>query len=89
MPKKRRKLSKDMESKISAAKKAVELYTAKINDIYDEEIQTEYRQAFQKTVLEITSLEEYYKTSGFTSESETMLTNYTSFLESFLNEYEL
>ena len=89
MPKKRRKLSKDMEFKISSAKKSVELYTAKINDIDEEDIQSEYRQAFQKTVLEITSLEEYYKTSGFTNESENMLSNYNSYLEDFLNEYEL
>tara|TARA_Y100001968_G_scaffold328742_1_gene376491 strand:+ start:275 stop:544 length:270 start_codon:yes stop_codon:yes gene_type:complete len=89
MPKKRRKLNKDMESMISAAKKSVELYTAKINDINEEDIQIEYRQAFQQIVLEITSLEEYYKTSGFTEESEKMLSNYSTYLEKFLNEYEL
>lgn len=89
MPKKRRKLNQDMESRISSAKKSVELYTAKINDIDEEDIQIEYRQAFQKIVLEITSLEEYYKTSGFTEESETMLSNYFSYLKKFLSEYEL
>tara|TARA_Y100001968_G_scaffold50564_2_gene41273 strand:+ start:5162 stop:5431 length:270 start_codon:yes stop_codon:yes gene_type:complete len=89
MPKKRRKLNKEMESSISSAKKSVELYTAKINDIEDEDIQSEYRQAFQKTILEIASLEEYYRTSGFTSESENMLLNYTVYLDTFLREYEL
>ena len=89
MPKKRRKLNKDMENQISAAKKKVELITAKINDIEEEDIQIEYRQAFQKVVIEITTLSEYYKTSGFTSESEKMLSNYSDYLDKFISEYEL
>ncbi len=78
-----------MEKDIVAAKKQVELITAKINDIYDEDIQTEYRQSFQKVVLEVTTIEEYYKTSGYTDESIQMLDNYKSFLNDFLSEYEL
>ena len=89
MAKKRRKLNKEMEQQIVSAKKSVELYTAKINDIDDEDIQGEYRDAFKKIILEITSLEEYYKTSGFTSDSEVMLSNYTNYLKAFLSEYEL
>ena len=75
MAKKRRKLNSEMEKDIVAAKKQVELITAKINDIYDEDIQTEYRQSFQKVVLEVTTIEEYYKTSGYTDESIQMLDN--------------
>ena len=52
MPKKRRKLNQDMEKEISSAKKTVELIVAKINDIDEEDIQVEYRQAFQKIILE-------------------------------------
>tara|TARA_B100000214_G_scaffold86936_1_gene59696 strand:+ start:111 stop:380 length:270 start_codon:yes stop_codon:yes gene_type:complete len=89
MAKKRRKLNSEMEKDIVAAKKQVELITAKINDIYDEDIQTEYRQSFQKVVLEVTTIEEYYKTSGYTDESIQMLDNYKSFLNDFLSEYEL
>ena len=89
MPKKRRKLNKEMEQEILGAKKKVELITAKINDIDEEDIQSEYRQAFQSVVLEITSLDEYYKTSGYTSESQNMMDNYIQYLDKFLNEYEL
>ena len=89
MPKKRRKLNKEMEQQISSARKKVELITAKINDIDEEEIQVEYRQAFQKIVLEVSAVVEYYKTSGFTDESQKMISNYLLYLDSFLQEYEL
>ena len=89
MARKRRKLDKGMEQTISSAQKQVELISAKINDIDEEDIQIEYRQAFEKVVVEVTSLAEYYKTSGFTQESEAMVTNYHSFLDVFLSEYEL
>ena len=78
-----------MEKQIALAKQNVELVSAKINDIEEEDIQVEYRQAFQKVVIESTCLAEYYKTSGYTEESQNMLSNYNSFLESFLSEYEL
>jgi hypothetical protein len=39
MAKKRRKLSKPMEAEISAAQKKVELISAKIRDIREEDIQ--------------------------------------------------
>ena len=89
MAAKRRKLNKELERQIASAKKTVELITAKINDIEEEDIQVEYRQSFQKIVLEVTSLSEYYKTSGYTLESENMIKNYNLYLESFLSEYEL
>ena len=89
MAAKRRKLNKELEKQIASAKKKVELITAKINDIEEDDIQAEYRQSFQKVVLEVTSLSEYYKTSGYTVESENMLKNYNQYLKSFLSEYEL
>ena len=46
MPRKRRKLSKEMEADMAAAKRKVELITALINDIRDEDIQGEYLEAF-------------------------------------------
>ena len=89
MAAKRRKLNKELEKQIETAKKEVELITAKINDIEEGDIQVEYRQAFQKVVLEATSLAEYYKTSGFTEESQNMINNYKIYLKTFLSEYEL
>ena len=89
MPRKRRKLNQDMERDIASAKKSVELIVAKINDIDEEDIQVEYRQAFQQIILEFKTLEQYYKTSGFTVESEKMLNNYNIYLSQFLKEYEL
>lgn len=89
MPKKRRKLNQDMEKQIASAKKNVELITAQINDIRDEDIQSEYRQAFQKIQIEVTAVFEYYKTSGYTDDSKNMLNNYDIYLKKFLSEYEL
>ena len=48
MPKKRRKLSADMEKQIASAKRKVELVTAIIGDIEEEDIQGDYRLAFEK-----------------------------------------
>ena len=39
MPKKRRKLNKEMEAEMAAAKRKIELVGALINDIRDEDIQ--------------------------------------------------
>tara|TARA_Y100001968_G_scaffold143231_1_gene130866 strand:- start:1391 stop:1660 length:270 start_codon:yes stop_codon:yes gene_type:complete len=89
MPKKRRKLNQDMEKQIASAKKNVELITAQINDIRDEDIQSEYRQAFQKIQIEVTAVFEYYKTSCYTDDSKNMLNNYDIYLKKFLSEYEL
>ena len=89
MPTKRRKLDKNMEQQIVAAKQKVELISAQINDIDEEDIQIEYREAFQKVLLEVSTLTEYYKTSGFTEESKNMINNYNTYLTTFLSEYEL
>ena len=49
MPKKRRKLNKEMEAEMAAAKRKIELVTALINDIRDEDIQGEYLAAFGRS----------------------------------------
>ena len=46
MPRKRRKLSKEHEKSISIAQKEIELILAKINDINDDDIRTEYAISF-------------------------------------------
>ena len=48
MPKKRRKLSKEMEADMAASKRKIELITALINDIREEDIQAEYLDALGK-----------------------------------------
>ena len=89
MPKKRRRLNKDMENNIEKARKTVELITAKINDIEDEEIQVEYREAFNPIVIEATTVGTYYKDYGFSEESEAMISRFNDYLNKFLSEYEL
>ena len=46
MAAKRRKLNKEMEAEMVVAQRKVELMTAKIRDIRDEDIQNEFAQAF-------------------------------------------
>ena len=50
MAKKRRKLSPELEKNISLAKKQIELITAIIHDIDDEDIHKDYMSAFNKVV---------------------------------------
>ncbi|CAI8176935.1 MAG: hypothetical protein GY914_07780 [Prochlorococcus sp.] len=89
MPKKRRKLSKELEKEISLAKKKVEFITAKINDIEEEDIQTEYRQAFDQINAACLFIEAEYIANGVTEESEGGLVLYKGLLERFESEYEL
>ena len=89
MAKKRRKLSKDLELEISKAAKKVELVTAIINDIQEDDIQTEFRSAFdsvRNTYLLLTTL---YDSRGLTDETEELLVNYKKYLIQFENEYEI
>ncbi len=78
-----------MEKQIDSAKKKVELITAQINDISEEDIQGEYRDAFRPTLLEVNSLIELYKSTGYNEDSIRLYENYTNYLETFLSEYEL
>ena len=89
MPKKRRKLSKELEGEISIAFKKVELITAIINDIQEEDIQNEFRTAFdsvRNTYLLLTTL---YDSRGITEETEDLLKNYKILLQKFEEEYEI
>ena len=89
MPKKRRKLNPELEKNISLAKKEVELITAKIHDIYEEDIQDEYKQAFIKVVSVYMALDQSYKKIGFNEQVLALYTDYNIKLESFKCEYEI
>ncbi len=89
MPKRRRKLSREMEHQIKLGLKRVEFITAIINDIDEEAIQAEYSAAFEpiKNTLVILSVE--YDTNGFTPQSEKALLQYHNLIKKFEDEYEL
>ncbi len=89
MPRKRRKLSKELENEIANAKKKVELIMAQINDIQEEDIQSDYRLAFEPAAKEYIYLSDLYNKTGLTPESEKSLSNYKIFLQNFENEYEI
>ncbi len=88
MPKKRRKLSKELEKELATAKRDVELISAKINDIYDDDIQAEYQAAFQPVKFQYHFIFNLYKTDGLTPESEKAFTLYKEYLHKFNSEYE-
>ncbi len=70
MPKKRRKLNKEMEAEMAAAKRKIELVGALINDIRDEDIQGEYLGAFTQIRSAVVNLIAKYTTDGFCEETE-------------------
>ena len=89
MPRKRRKLSKEMEAEIKAAEKKVEFISAMIRDIREEDIQNEYAEAFAQVHAACTHLAQLYVTDGFTEESEGTLALYKGLLSRFEEDYEL
>ena len=89
MPKKRRKLNKDMEAEMAAAKRKIELITALINDIRDEDIQGEYLEAFGQVRSAVVNLVAKYTTDGFCKETEGLLALYKSLIDQFEEDYEL
>ena len=89
MPKRRRKLSPQLEKNISLAKKEIELITAIIRDIDEEEIQEEYKSAFLPVMSTYFSLDNMYKELGFNDDTSNLYLLYLSNLEKFKNEYEL
>ena len=89
MPRKRRKLSKDMEAEIAAAQRKVELVMAMIYDIADEETQGEYLSGFEQINAAASHLSESYGLKGFCEETEGTLALYKGLLERFEQEYEL
>ena len=89
MVKRRRKLSPELEKNISLAKKQIELITAIIHDIEEEDIQEEYKSAFLPVMSTYMSLDQMYKELGFNDETESLYKLYLSNLEKFKAEYEL
>ena len=89
MPKKRRKLNKEMEADMAAAKRKIELISALINDIRDEDIQGEYLEAFGQVRSAVVNLVAKYTTDGFCEETEGLLALYKGLIDQFEEDYEL
>ena len=89
MAKRRRKLSPELEKNISLAKKQIELITAIIHDIDEEDIQEEYKSAFLPVMSNYMTLDQMYKEVGFNEETENLYQLYLSNLSIFKGEYEL
>tara|TARA_B100001250_G_C19471590_1_gene644743 strand:+ start:324 stop:593 length:270 start_codon:yes stop_codon:yes gene_type:complete len=89
MARRRRKLSPELEKNISLAKKQVELITAIIHDINEEDIQEEYKSAFLPVMSSYLSLDHLYKEVGFNDETNNIYNEYLVNLEKFKNEYEI
>ena len=89
MPKKRRKLNKEMEADMAAAKRKIELISALINDIRDDDIQGEYLEAFGQVRSAVVNLVAKYTTDGFCEETEGLLALYKGLIDQFEADYEL
>ena len=89
MAKRRRKLSPELEKNISLAKKQIELITAIIHDIDEDDIQEEYKTAFLPVMSAYMSLDQMYKEVGFNEDTSNLYQLYLSNLSSFKGEYEL
>ena len=89
MPRKRRKLNKDSEKQIAAAKREVELIGAKVNDISDEDIQVEYLKAYLPIKNTYSHFSSLYESEGFTPEFQQSVQIYNDLLNAFHTEYEL
>ncbi len=89
MAKKRRKLSPELEKNISLAKKEIELITAIIHDIDEEDIQEEYKAAFLSVMSTYMSLDQMYIEVGFNEDTSNLYKLYLSNLNNFKSEFEL
>lgn len=89
MARRRRKLSPELEKNISLAKKQVELITAIIHDINEEDIQEEYKSAFLPVMSSYMSLDQLYKEVGFNDDTNNIYKQYLAQLDKFKNEYEI
>ena len=89
MAKRRRKLSPELEKNISLAKKQIELITAIIHDIDEDDIQEEYKTAFLPVMSAYMSLDQMYNDLGFNDDTANLYKLYLSNLEKFKSEYEL
>ena len=89
MARRRQKLSPELEKNIALAKKQVELITAIIHDINEEDIQEEYKSAFLPVMSSYMSLDQLYKEIGFNDDTKNLYNSYLSNLDKFKNEYEI
>ena len=89
MARRRRKLSPELEKNISLAKKQIELITAIIHDIDEEDIQEEYKSAFLPVMSSYMSLDQMYKDAGYNDDTNGLYNIYLSNLDKFKSEYEL
>mgnify|MGYP001211391962 CR=1 FL=1 len=89
MAKRRRKLNPDLEKNISLAKKQIELITAIIHDIDEDDIQEEYKSAFLPVMSTYMSLDQMYKDVGFNEDTSKLYQMYLTNLDKFKSEYEL
>ena len=89
MAKRRRKLSPELEKNISLAKKQIELITAIIHDIDEDDIQEEYKSAFLPLMSSYLSLDQMYKEVGFNDDTNNLHDLYLTKLDKFKNEYEI
>ncbi|ABX08768.1 hypothetical protein [Prochlorococcus marinus] len=89
MAKRRRKLSKDYEKLISKSEREVELYIAKINDIDDDDIRTEYTIAFSAVKSKLDYIKSAYTSIGYNEDSDTLMLLYQESLKNFISEYEI
>ncbi len=89
MAKRRRKLSPELEKNISLAKKQIELITAIIHDIDEDDIQEEYKSAFLNVMSTYMSLDQMYNEFGFNDDTKNLYQLYLSNLDKFKSEYEL
>ena len=89
MAKRRRKLSPELEKNISLAKKQIELITAIIHDIDEDDIQEEYKTAFLPVMSAYMSLDQMYNDVGFNDDTNNLHQLYLSNLDKFKSEYEI
>ena len=89
MAKRRRKLSPELEKNISLAKKQIELITAIIHDIDEEDILEEYKSAFLPVMSAYMSLDQMYKEVGYNEDTINLYQLYLSNLDKFKGEYEV
>lgn len=89
MAKRRRKLNKEMEKDISRIKRKIEFINAIINDITEDDLQEEYRSAFQNPQNVYVDLCVEYDTNGFTQEAEELMRRYNQLIIEFEEEFEI
>jgi len=89
MPKRRRKLSKEFEKLIALAKKDIELITAKIHDIEEDEILDEYKTAFTPVLKCYMIIDHSYKEVGYNEDIENFYKDYLYQMQKFTGEYEI